>query len=608
MRSHLTRLIVALVWLATGIAVPAQANELWIAPTYQQDAGGLGIGSNTVWPVTAVGTVRLAWGVPNDLQMFQSARLVLIPHAPGGGGTLDVQVCAAENAQNVAAACTATPVSHSFVGVADELLEVDITAAIASFVGTPGLNHLAVLASTSTTTDHIVGLRFVYAAAVPAGAATLGANTFTDTQTAPAFVGDGSGVTNVDATLLDGLDATAFATLGDNIFTGSQAIFGGVGINQATLALLQSNLSMNQGDILINQGNIDLDDGNPAKGQITKDGVRFLHNAGDRNTFLGIEAGNPTMTGSANTATGNEALPSNTAGDANTAHGAYALFSNTTGSSNTAIGYNALRVSTITSYNTATGSGALRYTTGSSNTANGYQALYKTTGFYNTAVGSQALLNLLGGDNNVAVGYTALHDMQDGADNVAVGRAALFNTEGDNNVAVGKWAGYSAQGSNNIYLGTGVVGATESNTMRLGNAVSKTFIAGIRGKILADTLPVVINPAGQLGTAPPSSRRYKEDIRDMADTSRRLLQLRPVTFRYTQAYEDGATPVQFGLIAEEVAEVFPELVVHDADGRPDAVHYETLNVLLLNELQKQQQRIEALEGQLRELTTRDATR
>ena len=111
----------------------------------------------------------------------------------------------------------------------------------------------------------------------------------------------------------------------------------------------------------------------------------------------------------------------------------------------------------------------------------------------------------------------------------------------------------------------------------------------------------MIDSAGQLGTV-SSSIRFKEDIHDMADASRRLLKLRPVTFRYTQAYIDGAKPIQYGLIAEEVAEVFPELAVRGADGRVETVHYETLNVLLVNEVQKQQQRIEALEQKLDELT------
>src|SRR6185436_10412484 len=152
------------------------------------------------------------------------------------------------------------------------------------------------------------------------------------------------------------------------------------------------------------------------------------------------------------------------------------------------------------------------------------------------------------------------------------------------------------------------------------SAVNKTFVAGIRGITtgVADAIPVVIDSNGQLGTI-SSSIRFKEDIHDMADASRRLLRLRPVTFRYTQAYINGAKPIQYGLIAEEVAEVFPELAVRGADGQVETVHYETLNVLLLNELQQQirrneqqeqindeqqqrmdeqQRRIEALERQL----------
>ena len=133
-----------------------------------------------------------------------------------------------------------------------------------------------------------------------------------------------------------------------------------------------------------------------------------------------------------------------------------------------------------------------------------------------------------------------------------------------------------------------------------------TFIAGVRGATtgVANAIPVVIDSNGELGTI-SSSIRFKQDIHDMADTSRRVLKLRPVTFRYTQAYADGAKPIQFGLVAEEVAEVFPELAVRDAHGNVETVHYETLNVLLLNELKKehdeveqQRQRIDALELRL----------
>jgi hypothetical protein len=128
---------------------------------------------------------------------------------------------------------------------------------------------------------------------------------------------------------------------------------------------------------------------------------------------------------------------------------------------------------------------------------------------------------------------------------------------------------------------------------------TKTFIAGVRGitTINANAIPVMIDSAGQLGTV-SSSRRVKEDIHDMDNVSQRLFQLRPVTFRYTQAFAGGAKPVQYGLIAEEVAEVFPELAVMNAGGEPETVKYQDLSVLLLNELQRLQQRVEALERQM----------
>jgi hypothetical protein len=255
---------------------------------------------------------------------------------------------------------------------------------------------------------------------------------------------------------------------------------------------------------------------------------------------------------------------------------------------NSGFGYNALLNNSQGWANTATGDHSLEL---------------NTLGAYNTAVGTRSLENNTGGDLNTAVGSHSLID----------------NTVGIRNVAVGGNAGEASTGSNNIYLGVNVVGvAGESNAMYLGlqGLLTKTVIAGIRGITTgaADAVPVVIDSNGQMGTV-SSSRRFKEDIHDMADMSRRLLQLRPVTFRYTQAYGDGSKPIQYGLVAEEVAEAFPELAVRDASGNVETVHYETLNVLLLNELQKEhaeverqhseiheaQQRIDALEQRLDEL-------
>ena len=382
-------------------------------------------------------------------------------------------------------------------------------------------------------------------------------------------------------------------------------------------------------------GDVDL------SGSIWKGGVRFLHNVGAmHNTFLGENAGNFNTFGAGNTAIGTSALGLNSAGNSNTASGEYALYSNTTGSSNTATGSWALYSNTTGELNTATGGGALIYnTTGLSNTATGVSALrsnttghqntatgssalrsnttgggntatgpnalsFNTTGNYNTATGNGALFHNTTGTANTANGVSAFANNATGINNTASGAWALYsNTTGDLNVAIGMQAGLNATtGSNNIYLGANVVGvAGESDTIYLGvqGWQTKTVIAGIRGITtgLGDAVPVLIDSAGQLGTV-SSSRRFKEDIRDMGETSRALFALRPVTFRYAHAYADGAKPLQYGLVAEEVADVFPALAVLNADGGVDTVHYETLSVLLLNEVQQQQRKLEEQRGDL----------
>jgi hypothetical protein len=212
------------VWMVSFVLVGSprlvHADEIWVAPTYQQDIGGLGVASNVFWPVTPVGAVRLAWSIPDDLQTFQSAKVVVIPNSPGGASTLNVFVCPAQNGNVVSASC-AGPFAQTFTGVANQLVEVDISSLISSSIGTPGANYLAVLAYTTptTTTDHIVGLRFSYTPKLPTGAATLAANKFTGTQIAPqfsgTFVGNGAGLTSLPF-------PAGAATLGANTFTGTQ--------------------------------------------------------------------------------------------------------------------------------------------------------------------------------------------------------------------------------------------------------------------------------------------------------------------------------------------------------------------------------------------------
>jgi hypothetical protein len=302
----------------------------------------------------------------------------------------------------------------------------------------------------------------------------------------------------------------------------------------------------------------------------------------DTNTCFGTHA-LPASSGGYNAAFGLAALNSNSTGHRNTASGAYALFSNSTGFYNTASGYKTLYANT----------------TGNYNTASGYKALYaNTTGKFNTAHGTYALYVNTTGSDNTASGRNALRANTTGINNTAYGSAALANvTTGFRNIAVGWGAGDAVTtGSDNIIIGSQIPGgAAQNGVIRIGSNAfqQRAFIAGIRGKQTGATgaVTVLIDANGQLGTF-NSSRRFKEDIQPMGSVSERLFALRPVTFRYKQAYADGSKPVQFGLVAEEVAEVFPELVVYGKDGEPETVSYHLLATLLLNELQKEHRELQ----------------
>ncbi len=312
-------------------------------------------------------------------------------------------------------------------------------------------------------------------------------------------------------------------------------------------------------------------------GSIYKGGALFIHTKGAKNTALGQEA------------------LAVTAGSGNTATGYKALFFNSTGYYNTAIGYQTLRANTGGIANTASGSRALfNNTTGFLNTADGYRALFfNTTGAYNTVNGGNALTFNTTGYHNTASGYGALRS----------------NTTGSRNIGIGSLAGVSlTTGNDNIAIGNqGVSG--ESAAIRIGTAGTHTraFIAGIRGVTTgnANAIPVLIDSAGQLGTV-SSSRRFKKDIADMGELSERLLELRPVVFRYKeeQEVESGEVPLEYGLIAEEVAEIFPDLVVYDEEGEPFTVKYHLLSSMLLNELQKQAREMEDLRSRLAALEAR----
>ena len=343
---------------------------------------------------------------------------------------------------------------------------------------------------------------------------------------------------------------------------------------------------------------------------------------GSYNTALGANA-LTNNTGEENTASGVRTLFFNTTGSRNTATGHMALFRNTTASYNTAIGYGALEDNTTASDNTASGSRALFRNNGSENTANGSRALQSnTTGSNNTASGSRALWDNTTGLENTANGALALQNNTTGSNNTAIGSRALNNnTTGARNIAVGRYAGRYTTGNDNIDIGNNGVVA-ESATIRIGTAGTQTraFVAGIRGVTTGffNAIPVLVDSAGQLGTT-SSSARFKQDVEDMGDRTERLLELRPVVFRYRQqqTLRDGRlVPLEYGLIAEEVAEVFPDLVVYDEDGKPFTVKYHLLSAMLLNELQKLHERdaeqsaeltrLRRLEARVDELETRSA--
>jgi trimeric autotransporter adhesin len=327
----------------------------------------------------------------------------------------------------------------------------------------------------------------------------------------------------------------------------------------------------------------------------------FLNTTGGQNSAFGRNALASNTTASYNTALGALALRLNTTGEANSAVGRGALYANTTGDHNTAMGYRALNANTEGEWNAAFGGYALdRNTTAEYGTAVGYQSLARnTTGALNTAVGATALYQNTDGRRNTGLGVNTLYRNVSGSDNTAAGGDALIDvTGGSRNLGLGADAGAGlVTGSDNVYFASPAWDAGESQTIRIGNSNDhkRIFIAGIRGVTtgMPDAIPVMIDQDGQLGTI-SSSARFKRDIRDIGDGASTALGLRPVTFRYNAS--PGA--VHFGLIAEEVAEVLPELVVAGPDGRPETVAYHELPALLLALVQRQQQRIDELQARL----------
>ncbi len=354
------------------------------------------------------------------------------------------------------------------------------------------------------------------------------------------------------------------------------------------------------------------------------DTALFQNTSGSYNVAIGEQALFNNTTGQESTAVGNSALTANTSGTANTAVGSAALFENTTGFHNTAVGLSALEFNVNGDDNTAVGAGAIgnniigsgnsalgedaldSLTNGNNNTAAGFLALGSvTSGNGNVGVGAGACPALSTGSDNVGVGLGVLPALSIGSGNVAIGQNASPNiSSGTGNIAIGANAGGSiVTGNNNIEIGNPGV-QDESGVIRIGTTGThtKAVFNGIFGTTVGSPATVVVNANGLLGTV-SSSRRFKQNIQNMANASDVLLALHPVTFQYKPDLDPDGTP-QFGLIAEDVEKVDPDLVLRDNKHQIYTVRYEAVNAMLLNEFLKQHETVQAQKSEIEDLKQR----
>jgi len=292
------------------------------------------------------------------------------------------------------------------------------------------------------------------------------------------------------------------------------------------------------------------------------------------------------------TAEGCNALSLLGSGAGNTGVGWYSLFLVGAGNFNTGVGAGALVLNTADN-NTATGAAALLLnTTGANNTANGVDALvFNNTGEGNTATGAFALYSNTEGGFNTANGVFALHDNSTGTNHTAVGRSALAaNSTGNNNTALGAFAGSGVSTANNVIcIGAGVIGADVDDSCYIGNIWQQP----------GGSQAVYVNASGKLG-AIVSSRRFKDEIKPMEQASEAIYRLKPVSFRY-KAEIEPTRPLGFGLIAEDVEKVHPDLVACDKEGKPYSVRYDQVNAMLLNEFLKEHRKNEEQEATITRL-------
>ena len=320
--------------------------------------------------------------------------------------------------------------------------------------------------------------------------------------------------------------------------------------------------------------------------------------AGNQNTATGLRALNNDTNGGYNTGTGVYSLFSNTSGFFNVATGAYSMGNNTIGLRNTAHGYAALYHNTTAAFNCAFGEFALFNNLKAwTNNAFGVEALYNNlTGETNNAFGTGALFANTEGESNNAFGHLALESNTTGVWNNAFGFQALdSNVSGTGNTAIGDSAGLDITGDGNVCIGEGVLGETGVNDSTYVRNVGATAQAP-GGTVFNVT---VDSSTGKLGFD-PSSRRYKDDIKAMDKASEALFALKPVTFRYKKQV-DPKQRLDYGLIAEDVAKVNPDLAIRNAKGEIESVHYKAINAMMLNEFLKEHQKVVEQQATIAEL-------
>ena len=385
------------------------------------------------------------------------------------------------------------------------------------------------------------------------------------------FTGNGAGLTNVNAATLQGFAALGFVlnTALEQAGTTNFNISGNgtLGGTLSAFTAVNSGGTYQLGGSTILSASSDKLSVGLGAGSVSN---------GATNTFIGYNAGNPN-TGAGNTYVGGKAGANSTSSNNDTFLGASAGNANISTSNDTMVGTSAGAHNTSGNGDTVIGSAA-DLSTGNNNTIIGSGAgSSSSSGSNNTIMGSGTAVALTSGDTSTLIGYAAGPAITTGSRNVLLGFGA-----GGNIVA----------GSSNVYVASSGSG-DESNTIRIGTQgtnigqQNKTYIAGITGATSAGGINVLVNSSGQLGTT-TSSRRFKDNILDMGEASSKLFQLRPVTFFYKPEYDDGSHILQYGLIAEEVAKIYPDLVVYGEDGQPQTVRYHLLTPMLVNELQKQQ--------------------